>query len=103
METQVKQHYNSDNLTEKIKTALINAGKDLSNINPKEISIIDQLHVGGAPASIKLLKKIHFDKDDLVLDAGCGIGGSSRLIAQEFDCRVTGLDLAEEFIEAARF
>lgn len=103
MESQVKDHYNSDNLTENIKNALIRAGKDLSSLDPKDISIIDQLHVGGAPASIKLLKKAGLGADEFVLDAGCGIGGSSRLMAQLFNCRVTGVDLAQKFIEAAGF
>ena len=103
MESQVKDHYNSDNLTENIKNALIRAGKDLSSLDPKDISIIDQLHVGGAPASIKLLKKAGLGADEFVLDAGCGIGGSSRLMAQLFNCRVTGVDLAQKFIEAADF
>lgn len=103
MESQVKDHYNSDNLTENIKNALIRAGKDLSSLDPKDISIIDQLHVGGAPASIKLLKKAGLGADEFVLDAGCGIGGSSRLMAQLFNCRVIGVDLAQKFIEAADF
>ncbi len=103
MESQVKDHYNSDNLTENIKNALIRAGKDLSSLDPKDISIIDQLHVGGAPASIRLLKKAGLGADEFVLDAGCGIGGSSRLMAQLFNCRVIGVDLAQKFIEAAGF
>ncbi len=103
MESQVKDHYNSDNLTENIKTALIKAGKDISCLDPKDIGIIDQLHVGGAPASIKLLKKTRLDADAFVLDAGCGIGGSSRLMAEQFNCRVIGVDLAQRFIEAADF
>ena len=103
MESQVKEHYNSDNLTENINIALIKAGKDIANLDPKDISIIDQLHVGGALASIKLLKKAGLDADAFVLDAGCGIGGSSRLITQLFSCRVTGVDLAQKFIEAANF
>ena len=103
MESQVKEHYNSDNLTENIKNTLIKAGKDLANLDPKDISIMDQLHVGGAPASIKLLKKAELGVDNFVLDAGCGIGGSSRLMAQLFHCRVMGVDLAQNFIEAANF
>ncbi len=103
MESQVKKHYNSDNLAENIKIALIKAGKDLAHLDPKDISIIDQLHVGGALASIKLLKKAKLDAGAFVLDAGCGIGGSSRLMAQQFNCRVMGVDLAQNFIEAADF
>jgi len=103
MESQVQAHYNSENLTENIKNALIMAGKDLSCLNPKEIGIIDQLHTGGARASIKLFKAAKLMPEELVLDAGCGIGGSSRLMADKFQCNVTGIDLAQKFIEAARF
>ena len=103
MESQIKNHYNSDNLTQKIKTALINAGKNLSTLKPKDLSAIDQLHTGGAVASLELLKKINLSPDALVLDAGCGIGGSSRLLARQFNCRVIGIDLADKFIPAANF
>lgn len=36
-----------------------------------------------------------------VLDAGCGIGGSSRFLAHTYGCRVEGIDLTPEFVEAA--
>ena len=103
MESEIQKHYNSDHLAEKIKTALIKAGKDLSTLKPKDLSAIDQLHTGGAVASIELFKKIQLSCDARVLDAGCGIGGSSRLIAKQFDCRVIGIDLADKFITAADF
>ena len=103
MDSQIKNHYNSENLTESIKHALVKAGQNLSSIKLKDIAIVDQLHTGGARASIKLLKKAELDPGELILDAGCGIGGSSRLLAEQFGCRVSGIDLAEKFIEAARF
>lgn len=103
MESQIKNHYNSDNLAEKIKTALIKAGKDLSHLEPKDLSPIDQIHTGGARSSIELFKKLTLSPDAQVLDAGCGIGGSSRLLARQFNCRVVGVDLAEKFIESAIF
>ena len=103
MESQIKNHYNSDNLTQKIKAALIKAGKDLSNLEPKDLSPIDQIHTGGARSSIELFKRLTISPDAQVLDAGCGIGGSSRLLAKQFNCRVVGVDLAEKFIESAIF
>jgi ubiquinone/menaquinone biosynthesis C-methylase UbiE len=36
-----------------------------------------------------------------VLDVGCGIGGPARYFAAEHGCRVTGVDLTEEFTQVA--
>ncbi|WP_457553774.1 class I SAM-dependent methyltransferase [Desulfobacula sp.] len=103
MESKIKKHYNSDNLTQTIKTALIKSGKDLSALELKDLSPIDQIHTGGAVASINLLKKASLSHNTKILDAGCGIGGSSRLLAHKFGYQVVGIDLADKFIEAATF
>ncbi len=39
---------------------------------------------------------------DLVLDAGCGVGGSSLFLASEFGCKVIGITLSERQVEQAR-
>ncbi len=39
---------------------------------------------------------------DKVLDAGCGIGGSSLFMAAVLGCRVTGISLSPEQVEQAR-
>ena len=38
---------------------------------------------------------------DAGMDLGCGIGGPARFLAQEFGCRVLGLDLVASYCEAA--
>lgn len=107
MNAPVKDHYHSQNLAQKIQKALIDSGKDTRNLKPKDLAAVDQLHTGGATATLGLIKKAGFSKTITpapphILDAGCGIGGSARLLCKTFSCRVTGIDLADNFIETAR-
>ena len=37
-----------------------------------------------------------------LLDVGCGVGGSTRRLSHETGCRVTGIDLSDEYIDAAQ-
>ena len=35
-----------------------------------------------------------------MLDVGCGLGGASRFAASKYECRVTGVDLTQEYVDA---
>lgn len=63
---------------------------------------VDEFHLGGAVATAALTTDLGLTADDRVLDIGCGIGGPARRMATLSGCRVTGVDLTESFIEAAR-
>lgn len=43
-----------------------------------------------------MLEKCGISEVDLVLDAGCGVGGSSIFIAQSSGCKVVGITLSEK-------
>lgn len=72
------------------------------------------LHMGYYDTSIKSheesllrLNEIIFDmakirQNDLVLDAGCGVGGSSIWLAKLKGCKVIGISLAKKEIKLAR-
>jgi ubiquinone/menaquinone biosynthesis C-methylase UbiE len=49
-----------------------------------------------------MIRLANFMPEDLVLDIGCGIGGPSRTIASECNCKVTGVDLHLDYCKAAR-
>lgn len=42
-------------------------------------------------------------KEDVVLDAGCGVGGSAIFLASVYGCKVTGITLSERQVEQAKF
>lgn len=98
---QLTQHYADSQLLERLNTALIAA-----NLNPQQLSLddlapIDQLHLGGRQASRQLAQQANLPKQAKVLDLGCGLGGSSRLLASEYQAQVTGVDITPEFVTAA--
>lgn len=49
-----------------------------------------------------LADKAAITKEDRVLDAGCGVGGSSLWLAGERGCTVTGISLNEKQVKKAR-
>jgi len=110
MEEKIKEHYSpygqpeaTNDLKDRIVSALKQAGKDIQNLEIKDLSIIDQLHTGGHLATIEIVKKAGLNPGAKILDAGCGIGGSSRLLANKFQLKVTGIDIVDEFIQTAGF
>lgn len=102
MDKKIENHYSSDDLELKIRAALELAGKDPDRLELKDISIIDQLHTGGHRATQSLGERCGLASKDKILDAGCGIGGSSRFLGENFNSSVTGIDLVGVFIRVAQ-
>jgi ubiquinone/menaquinone biosynthesis C-methylase UbiE len=94
----VAQHYTRGDLLARIDTALRAAGKDPADIAARDISSLDQFHTGGKPSTLELARLAGIRPEQEVLDVGGGIGGPARTLAEEIGCRVTVLDLTEEFI-----
>ena len=66
----------------------------------EDFSGIDQLHLGGIPATLALLDWLPNGAKS-GLDIGCGLGGTSRLLSNERGCNMVGLDLNHQYIRAA--
>jgi sarcosine/dimethylglycine N-methyltransferase len=86
-----------------IEQALIAAGKDLDQLAPADLAALEDFHTMGRIATIELVELIGVGSDDRVLDAGSGIGGTARFIANQHQCHVTAVDLTEEYCETARW
>jgi len=97
----VQTHYNRADLGEVILAALANAGKDVNRLTPEDLAPIDEFHIRGRAATLELARAAGLDATKHVLDVGSGVGGTSRCLAKEFACRVTGIDLTDEYCRAA--
>jgi len=102
LEQQVAQHYTHGTLEKSILDALQAAGKDPDHLTLADLAPVDEFHIGGRQATIDFAAQLDLQPDSLLLDVGCGIGGASRYFAHEHGCRVTGIDLSEEYVQVAQ-
>lgn len=98
----VKQHYTVSSLATLILDALEKAGKDPSHLGVEDLAPLDEFHIRGRQATLDLARAAKIDSQHSVLDVGSGLGGPARCLASRFGCRVTGIDLTDEYCQAAR-
>ncbi|MGH8929713.1 MAG: class I SAM-dependent methyltransferase [Egibacteraceae bacterium] len=95
----VAGHYGRPGLEQEILAALeISQG----TVDIDGLASVDEFHSGGRQATAALTAQLDLQPENHVLDVGSGIGGTARFIASTYGCRVTGIDLTEEFVETAR-
>ena len=101
IDRKVADHYTHGNLAEAILGALVASGKNAQAIEPADLAPVDEMHIGGRQATAEFAAHLGIGPGLHLLDVGCGVGGPSRLFAAERGCRVTGVDLTEEFCQVA--
>ena len=99
----VRDHYRATGLTERLKAALAVFGPEDRRLTPEQLAMLDQFHTRGLAATAELAGLAGITADKSVLDVGSGVGGPARFLASSCGCRVTGVDLSEPFVEAARY
>jgi ubiquinone/menaquinone biosynthesis C-methylase UbiE len=100
-DTLVENQYHKPGLFEDILERLNQEEVDISKVTRGNIAGVDEFHVRGAEVSLELAREAQLENAK-VLDVGCGIGGPSRMLAEQFNCKVTGIDLSQEYIRTAR-
>lgn len=101
-EAKVAGHYTRSGLEEMILQAVVRMGLDPDRLKAIDLAPADEFHVGGLDATRELAAQMELEPGLRILDVGSGIGGPARYFAAEHQCKVTGVDLTEEFVQVAR-
>ena len=100
-EAKVVGHYGRGQLEELILAAVAREGKDPEKLAAVDLAPVDEFHLGGLEATQELANHMELRSGLRLLDVGSGIGGPARYFAAEYGCKVTGIDLTEEFVRVA--
>jgi sarcosine/dimethylglycine N-methyltransferase len=100
---EIDNQYSTGLSRQNIERALVAAGKDLNHLQPADLAVLEDFHTMGRIATGQLAELSEITTNDEVLDAGSGIGGTARFLADQFGCTVTAIDLTAEYCETARW
>lgn len=101
-DSDIAGHYSSGSLLERLNEALRGDGADPVHPTIATLAPYDQFHGRGLEATEEMGDALDIARDDHILDVGSGIGGPARYFADRFGCRITGIDLTDEFCRVAR-
>lgn len=99
----IPAQYSDGGVRTRIEQALREAGKDPERLDAYDLALMEDFHSSGRFATFELIRLAGVGRDDRVLDAGTGIGGTARLLAHEIGCRVDAVDITPEFCEIAQW
>ena len=98
VDEKVEKYYAPGELWERVETGLKLAGKDINSLAVDDLVPIDEFHTRGRKATREVAELSNLKASDLILDVGCGLGGTARYLAEQYRCKVMGLDLIQEYI-----
>jgi sarcosine/dimethylglycine N-methyltransferase len=100
---QIETQYSTGASRQDIEQALVAAGKDLGHLRPADVALLEDFHTMGRIATTQLADLAGITPDDEVLDAGSGIDGTARYVAERSQCHVVAVDPTEEHCQTARW
>ena len=99
----IETQYSTGASRQAIEQALVAAGKDLGHLQPADLALLEDFHTMGRIATAQLADLVEITPGDEVLDAGSGIGGTARYVAELSRCHVVAVDLTDEYCATARW
>jgi SAM-dependent methyltransferase len=103
MNDTIQDQYSTGLSRNNIERALLSAGKDLDRLAPTDLGLLEDFHTMGRLATAQLVDLAQISSESEVLDAGSGVGGTARYVADRYGCRVTAVDLTDEYCETNRW
>lgn len=103
LDTKIHSQYSTGFSRRNIEQVLRAAGKNLDHLQAADLGLLEDFHTMGRIATSQLVGLIGITPDDEVLDAGSGIGGTARYVADRCRCKVAAVDLTEEYCETNRW
>lgn len=97
----ISDHWGSGDVYALVMKAMEAASISPDTVTVEQMAPVDHFHARGFPATIELADALPIKAGHHLVDIGCGIGGPARYLAERFDCRVSGVDITEPFVEAA--
>jgi ubiquinone/menaquinone biosynthesis C-methylase UbiE len=101
IEQTVAQHYTHGSLESALLDGLRRSGKNVDRLDPDDLAPADEFHIGGRAATVEFADQLGLRPGMALLDIGSGIGGPARYFAHHRKCRVTGIDLTDEYVRVA--
>ncbi len=102
LEEDVARHYTTGDLLGRIDAALREAGADPAYPGFDALKGVDEFHTGGIEATNALLDQLEITPEMMVVDLGCGLGGTARHLVHRYGAEVRGIDLTPAFVETGR-
>lgn len=99
----IENQYSTGLSRPSIERALLDAGKDLDDLAPADLGPLEDFHTMGRYATAQLLELAGITSESRVLDAGSGIGGTARYLADHYGCAVAAVDLTAEYCDTHRW
>lgn len=95
---EIAEHYEAGSPLDKVSAALEVLAPGGGPLTLEQIGGFDDFHTAGRMATVRMADLLDPAPSDVVLDAGSGLGGPARYLADRFGCRVIGIDLTPAFV-----